>query len=70
LVKAVATALIAALVSKFVFFPTGAMAEVPLWLRAGAMASGFAAYLIARRSMVAGTIVCELILAGGVYWLD
>ena len=40
-VKAVATALIAAIVAQFVLFPTGAMAGVPLWLRVGSMAAGF-----------------------------
>ena len=68
-VKAVATALIAAIVAQFVLFPTGAMAGVPLWLRVGSMAAGFIAYLATRRSLVVGTLVCEAVLAGGVLWL-
>jgi hypothetical protein len=67
-VKAVATALIAAIIAQLTLFPTGTMAGVPIGLRIGAMAAGFLAYLLARRSMVVGTLVCEVVLAGGVAW--
>jgi hypothetical protein len=67
-VKAVATSLIAAIVAQFVVFPTGTMAGVPLALRIGAMAAGFLAYRLARRSLVVGTLACELVLAAGVAW--
>jgi branched-subunit amino acid transport protein len=68
LVKCVATALIAAIIAKLVLYPTGLLGEIPLWLRIGAMAAGFAAYLATRRSMVMGTIVCTAVLATGVAW--
>jgi hypothetical protein len=68
-VKAVATALIAAIIAQLTLYPTGPMSEVPVVLRLGAMALGFAAYLATRRSMVAGTIVCEAVLIVGVAWL-
>jgi len=67
LVKAVATALIAAIIGRLALYPTGAMADVPAWLRVGSMAVGFAAYFATKRSMVVGTIVCEALLAGGVF---
>jgi Branched-chain amino acid transport protein (AzlD) len=70
LVKCVATALIAAIVAKLVLYPTGLLGEVPIGLRTGAMAAGFAAYLVTRRSMVVGTIVCTAVLAMGVAWAD
>jgi Branched-chain amino acid transport protein (AzlD) len=68
LVRCVATALIAAIIARLVLYPTGAMSRVPLWLRIGPMAAGFAAYLVVNRSMVAGTLVCEALLAAGVAW--
>jgi hypothetical protein len=66
LVKCIATALIAAIVSKLVLYPAGSLAEIAPWLRVGAPAAGFAAYLAARRSMVVGTLVCEVVLGLGV----
>jgi hypothetical protein len=68
LVKCVATALIAALIAKLVLYPTGLLGEVPIWLRTGAMAAGFVAYLAARRSMVVGTIACTAVLSAGTAW--
>ena len=68
-VRCVATALIAAILARLVLYPTGTMAEVPVGLRIGAMACGFIAYRLANRSMVVGTLVCEVLLAGGVAWL-
>jgi hypothetical protein len=67
LVRAVATALVSALLVRLVVYPTGAMASVPLALRLGSMAVGFVAYLALRRSLVAGTLACEVTLAGGVF---
>jgi len=67
-VRCVATALIAAIIARLVLYPTGAMAQVPLWLRIGSMAAGLAAYLVARRSLVVGTLVCEGLLIAGVAW--
>jgi hypothetical protein len=67
-VKCVATALIAAIVAQLVVYPTGRMAEVPLLLRLGSMAAGFAAYLVTRRSLMIGMVACEVVLAAGVAW--
>ena len=69
LVRCIATALIAAIVARLVLYPTGSLADVPVWLRVGAMAAGFLAYLVARRSMVVGTAVCTAVLAAGVAWV-
>jgi hypothetical protein len=68
-VRCIATALIAAIIARLVLYPTGAMAEIPAWLRVGAMGCGFAAYRAANRSMLTGTVVCEALLAGGVWWI-
>jgi branched-subunit amino acid transport protein len=53
-VRSVATAIIAAFVANVVFFPAGALADTPLWLRLVAMGCGIAAYLAARRIVVVG----------------
>lgn len=61
-VRAVATAIIAAFVANVVFFPTGGLAETPLWLRLAAMACGLAAYLLARRVVVVGVAAAVVTL--------
>jgi branched-subunit amino acid transport protein len=64
-VRAVATAIIAAFVSNVIFFPSGALADTPLWLRLAAMAFGIAAYLVARRIVVVGVGVAVASLIVG-----
>jgi hypothetical protein len=64
-VRAVSTALIAGLVARLVFFPAGALADVPLWLRMGAFAVAIAAFLLARRSLAAGVLAGEAALLLG-----
>ncbi|MBX3598464.1 MAG: AzlD domain-containing protein [Rhizobiaceae bacterium] len=67
LVRCVATALVAAVIGNLVVFPSGALAETSLWLRLDATASGFAAYLFIRRSIVVGIVTAELILISGMF---
>ena len=64
-VRAVSTALIAGLVARLVFFPAGALADAPLWLRLGAFAVAIAAFLIARRNLAAGVLAGEAALLLG-----
>jgi len=64
-VRAVATALVAGLIARLVLFPTGALAETPVWLRLGAGAVGFAVALIGRRWTVVGIMTAEVILIAG-----
>ncbi len=66
-VRAVATALVAAVIAKLVLFPTGALATTPVVLRLGAAATGFAAFKFSRDSVAAGVIAAEAVLIGG--WL-
>jgi hypothetical protein len=66
LARAVATALVAAVAAKLIVFATGALAFVPFEIRLGAVAGGFVAFLIARRSVFIGVAVGEaLLLIGG-----
>jgi hypothetical protein len=53
-VRAVATALVAGLVTRMVLFPAGALIEVPLGVRLGAFAGGVALYFLLRRNLAAG----------------
>jgi hypothetical protein len=66
-VRAVATAVLAGVIAKILFFPPGALATMPLSVRLAAIGCGFVAFLAARRSVFAGLAVGEAVLiAGGV----
>jgi NCAIR mutase (PurE)-related protein len=64
-VRAVATAVLAGVVAQLIFFPAGALAAVPLTVRAGAAFAGFVAFLAMRRSVFAGVAVGEAVLLAG-----
>jgi Branched-chain amino acid transport protein (AzlD) len=53
-VRAVATALVAGMVTRMVLFPAGALADIPLGVRLAAFAGGFACYFLIRRNLAAG----------------
>lgn len=69
LVRAVATALVAAVVGNLIVFPGGALAATPLALRLGAAGAGFAAYLAGGRRMIVGIGTAEILLCLGL-WLE
>ena len=62
LVRAVANALVAAVIARLVFLPTGALADYPLWLRLGAFTIGVAAYLGGGRRLFVGIATAEVAL--------
>lgn len=64
-VRCVATALVAAVIGNLVVFPSGALADTSVLLRVGAMAAGFAAYLVLQRRIVIGIAVAEAVLVAG-----
>ena len=68
-VRAVATAILAGVIAQIVVQPPGALASVPDWLRYGAVAAGFVAFMLARKSIFAGVIVGEIVMLSGKYWL-
>lgn len=68
LVRAVATALVAAVVGNLIVFPGGALAGTPLALRLGAAGLGFVAYLAVGGRMIVGIVTAEAILCAGL-WL-
>jgi hypothetical protein len=66
-VRAVSTALVAALVARLMLFPAGALEAVPLWLRIAAFACGLAWFFVAGRKVWAAVICGASLLAIGKY---
>ena len=67
-VRAVAATLLAGVVAKLLYAPTGALAAVPLWGRAGGMLVGLAVFFAVRRSVIAGVLAGEAALVAAA-WL-
>jgi hypothetical protein len=68
-VRAVALAVLAGVIAKIVLVPPGALASVPLTVRLAAIALGFLAFLLVRRSVFAGLVAGEaaLIIGGTLF---
>jgi hypothetical protein len=64
-VRAVSTALVAALVARLMLFPAGALDAVPLLVRVGAFASGLAWFFFAGRQVWAAVALGASLLAIG-----
>jgi hypothetical protein len=62
--RAVATALVAAVIARLVLVPEGSLASIPGWARVLALSAGFATYLLLGQRIVAGILVAEAILVG------
>lgn len=61
-VKAVATALIAGVISKLILFPTGPLGDAPLLLRLSATIIGMVAFWLSKKSILVGVISAEAVL--------
>jgi branched-subunit amino acid transport protein len=68
-VRAVATAILAGVIAQILVSPPGALASVPGWLRYAAVAAGFLAFIVTRRSTLAGVVCGELVMVAGKWWL-
>jgi hypothetical protein len=64
-VRAVATALVAGLVMRLVLFPAGILADVPLFIRLGALAGALVAFALTRRSLGFGIATGAILLVVG-----
>jgi hypothetical protein len=64
-VRAVATAILAGVIGKLIFFPAGALTGVPLSVRIGALAVGLIAFVVIRRSVFAGVLAGQAALIAG-----
>jgi hypothetical protein len=69
LVRAVATALLAAVVARLVLIPPGELVAIPLPIRIGAVAGGFLVYLLARRSVFLGILFGEVAIIAGAWYV-
>jgi len=67
LVRAIATALVAAVVGNLICFPAGPAADTSLALRIGCAAAGFAVYYFFGRSVLLGLVVAEAIFVAGFF---
>ena len=68
-VRAVATSILAGVIAQILMQPPGALATVPDWLRYGAVAAGFAVFMLTRRSIFAGVVCGEVAMVTGKWWL-
>jgi len=68
-VRAVATAILAGVIAQILVQPPGALASVPALLRYGALAAGFVAFMLTRRSIFAGVVCGEIVMLVGQWWL-
>jgi hypothetical protein len=64
-VRAVATALVMAVTAKLIVFPTGSLADTPMWIRVFAALSGFAAFLCFGQRVIVCVLVSIALLALG-----
>jgi len=68
-VRAVAAAILAGVIAQILISPPGVLATVPGVVRYGAAAFGFAVFLLARRSVLAGVVAGEIVIIAGKWWL-
>jgi branched-subunit amino acid transport protein len=68
-VRAVATAILAGVIAQILVQPPGALASVPGVLRYDALVAGFMAFMLTRRSILAGVICGEIVMLAGKWWL-
>ena len=64
-VRAVATAILAAVAAQLILSSPGALAAIPMPVRIGAALVGFASYFLIRRSVFAGVLAGEAALILG-----
>jgi hypothetical protein len=63
--RAVATAILAAVIAKLILFPSGTLDNIPLAVRIAAAACGFIAFICIKRSVFAAVLIGEAILLLG-----
>ncbi|MEE9314340.1 MAG: AzlD domain-containing protein [Rhizobiaceae bacterium] len=65
-VRCLATSLVAAVIAQFVFYPNGALSEIPMLVRASAALFGFAVFLRSGQKLIWGILSAEAVLFLGV----
>jgi len=64
-VRAVATAILAGVIAQLIATSSGALATIPLSVRVAAVAAGLLAFMLIKRSVLAGVAVGEAVLIIG-----
>lgn len=64
-VRAVATALLAAVIAKLILYPVGELQNVPVAVRLVAVTTGFGAFLVSGKRIWVGIAVALSLLLGG-----
>lgn len=67
-VRAVATALLAAVIARLVLIPTGDLVHLAIEVRVGAVALGFVVFLLARKSVFFGILAGEAVIIAGAWY--
>lgn len=67
-IRAVATALLTGVVAKLMLAPTGELALVPVWGRAGSILIAFAAFFILKRNVIGAVLAGEAVLIAAAYF--
>jgi len=68
-VRAVATAILAGVIAQLIVTSSGALATIPLAVRVAAVVAGFLAFVLIRRSVIAGVAIGEAVLIVGAFAL-
>lgn len=66
-VRAVATALLAGVLAQLILSTSGPLASIPLGVRLAAAGLGFAAFVVAKRSVFVGVLTGEATILAGTY---
>jgi hypothetical protein len=67
-VRAVAIAILGGVIANLALYPPGALAQLHLSVRLSAIAVGFFAFIVAKRSVFIGVLAGELALVTGGFW--
>ncbi|HEY7297170.1 MAG TPA: AzlD domain-containing protein [Xanthobacteraceae bacterium] len=67
-VRAVAIAILGGVIANLAFAPPGSLAQLQLPVRLSAIAIGFLAFILAKRSVFIGVLSGELALVAGGFW--
>ncbi|MCQ0989798.1 AzlD domain-containing protein [Jiella marina] len=62
LARTIATALVAAVIAQLVFYPSGALADIPTWVRLVSLAVGFAAHQAFGQRILVGIFAAEAVI--------
>ena len=66
-VRAVATALVAAVIAKQILYPSGVLIGSPMALRVGSAVAGFVVFVVTGQRVLAGVMTAMAVLASGLY---